>query len=554
MADLPYSVPQISDARMPPSAMPEQPSGHRVEIIDSDNVKIDGAKFDRLFLESKASEGSGNAKQILAQLNRLGPGTVKAQTQVGTPMPQTALIQAPGMAGQSPAPTQSIAQSSQTYRPAQSVQVQGPVSTAERQHSPLAWQATGDVAAAMDEQRKARQSEMEVEAMAMEDQVAFAERKAQIARDATDRRADISNRLLATQKEYRAKRERVLSDTQAMSVQDFWGKHSTGSRIMAGIGLALGAAAQAYTKGPNPAMQIIDAAIMNDLEVQKANMAKGRARIEDLGGAYVQIMLDYDDEQKASDLFYAAALDQVNKQLDVVGAGAATDQMVQKVQGLKADFEAAKAEMIQRVALGEEREVRSTVETRYIPSSEQRRRDIDYEDYDKELYVKRAGGNARNATQASRLDDGYDSIDRMRIIFSQMSDLKKQIGNKELFGTQKNRMEGMVQNLSTELAVLKGLGAISKDDREIVEGISGGNTTDIFNFSSDNIKDLEDFTTRSEKVLQNKVNPVKSETAPSWAPKMQRHPWEDVYTNPTNEGNIKQLEQDLNAGHTNTTR
>ena len=406
--------------------------------------------------------------------------------------------------------------------------------TAQRLYSPRTWETTEDLNKALDKQRQALEWQTETQAMHMENQIKLQERKQQIAQDAVDRRAKLNEQMRTKAQEFQTRRERVLEDVNNMQITDFWANKSTGSRIMAGIGMALGAAAQAYTGGSNPATQIIDNAIARDLEIQKANIAKGRARLEDMNGAYAAIKMDFDDEARADDLFTLASIQKVQSDLETLQQHAATDLTRQSIEGLNAEYEVKKAEINQRLAMGEQIEVRGssryvTTPTRVITPWQQK----DYEKYDRDLFIKQAGGNARVKETAKDIEKGYESIDKVNWVMNQMDKLIEKHGSIEMVNKHaKERMNGLVQQLSVNLAVMNNLGAISESDRDLVEGMSGGNTFEIFNFAVDNRKDLKGSMVNSEKILQNRTNPVDPTTMPQWARKQQRHSWDDVMRNP----------------------
>lgn len=103
-------------------------------------------------------------------------------------------------------------------------------------------------------------------------------------------------------------------DYKKLKYEDFWEKKSTGTQILAAISIGLGAFAQGISGGAvkeNTALKIIQSAIDQDFERQKATVAKGK---ETVGLAKEGIELARQtkaDQLKDLDLKYAAATESV---------------------------------------------------------------------------------------------------------------------------------------------------------------------------------------------------------------------------------------------------
>jgi hypothetical protein len=63
--------------------------------------------------------------------------------------------------------------------------------------------------------------------------------------------------------------------TDKINPNQFWDNKSTGGKIVAGIALLLGGASSGLTGKSNPALDIIQKSIQNDIEAQKSNQAQG---------------------------------------------------------------------------------------------------------------------------------------------------------------------------------------------------------------------------------------------------------------------------------------
>ncbi len=538
------------------------PSGmdnvREVKYLSPSEVSVNRVKMPRARLEKSTSPV---ARRILAdwpaqaqaqaqtQAQTQGQFTASdpAAPQLETPVPQTQNINV----GQ-PTPTQRTAAHPQSRYlvPPRSGVRQGPVRTTTTGPVPEAAAAlarrTGE-GGTLEQIGQARRTEMELAAMQLEDQVQFAQRKAQIAQDAQNAQADLKDRRVAAAKEWQTKRERVMESVNNMELKDYWADKSTESKVIAGIGLALGAYASTARGGPNQAMQIIDSAIARDLDIQKGNIAKGRARLEDLNGAYAQIKLDFEDEQRAENIYYVSAYDKVLKDLETFKANAATDTMIQNVQNIEAEVQDARAAEEQRFMEGIQRSVTSTevpFTTPGITHEQARSTALKEEPYDRDKYVAQAGGNALDKQDAKAVMDGYNAIDSVNNLIDRISEVHDDAGGVEWTekSTNYQKMFGLVQQLNTKLAVINNLGAISKEDKVIVEGQSGGVTLDWMNYASVSRDELKKSMLKSEELLQTRVRPVSMSTVPSLYQGQQRHPWGQVIRNPTGVRALKSLE------------
>lgn len=115
-----------------------------------------------------------------------------------------------------------------------------------------------------------------------------------------------------------------------------FGDGVTPSKILAGIGLAMGAIGQAHGGGPNMAIGIIQDAIKRDIEVQKANMEHQRGVVEATRGgldAYVKVA---DTKETAMALEHKRINDWTNAKIAQMQAGTADSNMKMQLAQLSA--------------------------------------------------------------------------------------------------------------------------------------------------------------------------------------------------------------------------
>lgn len=117
-----------------------------------------------------------------------------------------------------------------------------------------------------------------------------------------------------------------------------FGDGATPSKILAGIGLAMGAIGQAHGGGPNMAIGIIQNAIKQDIEIQKANIEKARGSVEMARGGLEMFRQISSDDETAHDLEYKRIVDNTSAKINQMAVGTrdanAKVQLAQLSQGL----------------------------------------------------------------------------------------------------------------------------------------------------------------------------------------------------------------------------
>lgn len=192
-------------------------------------------------------------------------------------------------------------------------------------------QAMGKLGAAAIEAKKQ-------EVAQLEEMQTIEESKRQVMEDRRVRAEDLNARRRSAMQEMETQMEVVTEEVSAMRVEDFWSKKDTATKVLGALALGIGGYASALTGGRNQAMDVIDSAIQRDLMVQKANMEKGRARIQDLRGAYALIRQNFDDEQMADKIFHIAALEKVEQDRAALEARARTQQGKENIKVLEAQI------------------------------------------------------------------------------------------------------------------------------------------------------------------------------------------------------------------------
>lgn len=133
-----------------------------------------------------------------------------------------------------------------------------------------------------------------------------------------------------------------VTDLQAMSVDPkrYWADKSTGDKVMAGIGLLLGA----FGSGGNKAVAVIDKAIDQDIAAQKADIAKASDVVSARRGIYQDMRSRFKDDQMATEATRIAYLDNALLKTKAIGAKYTAPELKAKTDLLVGELEQKKAE------------------------------------------------------------------------------------------------------------------------------------------------------------------------------------------------------------------
>lgn len=132
------------------------------------------------------------------------------------------------------------------------------------------------------------------------------------------KKADLQNEKI---KEIEKKYTEYQNDVEAIkntkiSADNFWANKSTGSKVLAGIGLFLGA--MPNSTGQNTAVGVIDKAIERDMEAQKANLDKMIKGLDFKRNEITDLYAKYQDKDLALIAGYAGALGKIANQMKIL--------------------------------------------------------------------------------------------------------------------------------------------------------------------------------------------------------------------------------------------
>lgn len=185
----------------------------------------------------------------------------------------------------------------------------------------------------------------------------YADLQAQQAAQTAKTAAEIETEVQSKRDQY----TQIVQQSDAIKPRDFWADMSTFQRIMAGISIGLGAAAQAKGAGSNPGLQIIQSAIQSDLNKQNKQVELAKGRIVNARNAIGLASSLGADKLNRDQAANALALNKVRQQIVAIAANATTAEMQNAAKNLITQTDQLHAQ----ADLEREQGLRSTVESNY---------------------------------------------------------------------------------------------------------------------------------------------------------------------------------------------
>lgn len=147
-----------------------------------------------------------------------------------------------------------------------------------------------------------------------------------------------------------------------------WANASTGTKIMAGIAIALGGFGQAFGGGENQGLKVINQAIDRDIELQKANAAQKQQYVGNLTNSYNRMKELGADDVQATLAMKVNALEKTKMQLEKVQATTQSQEALANAKTLSGEIDMKVAQLRQEAAQkAAEQFQKSYKPERYIP-------------------------------------------------------------------------------------------------------------------------------------------------------------------------------------------
>jgi hypothetical protein len=261
-------------------------------------------------------------------------------------------------------------------------------------------------------------------------------------------------------------------NSEKIDPSHFWASRSTGQKMLAGIGLALGAMGSAFTGGPNQALGIIQSAIDRDIEAQKANLSKAQQGVQNqasLLGIYRQ---KFQDDAQAEAATRATMLQNAALRTQAMAAKYDAPELKAKAQQAAAQLgaEAAKAmddfkqrafeRSLQTAQLGVEQEKlglagvqrQQQLNSRFVPGL----------------------GYALDEKSADELRKRYPAYQNASSLVDELAKLRGSDDSAAWSPTKINQMRGIAAKLKFALQQNEGLSRLSDEDVKQLDQVAGG--------------------------------------------------------------------------------
>lgn len=250
-----------------------------------------------------------------------------------------------------------------------------------------------------------------------------------------------------TAPEQKLRAQAALKKAQEIDPERVFGD-STGRKVMAAIGMALGAYGAALARTPNYAMEIIQNAIEQDIAAQREKFASkrdgARAMRAEARAAKEEVRQTFADERSELDFQTARRWRQFARLVE---------QTAVKYQGADAK---AKALQMHGAALQNAANLESTILAR-----------------EGEIELQRMAAEAKAVPRAQKPTEAQAQLGAAMQNLDELIGLRKKYQSEHFGGPVQGRMEALASSLKFALAKLHGQGALQAPDREIVEEMLG---------------------------------------------------------------------------------
>lgn len=370
----------------------------------------------------------------------------------------------------------------------------------------------------------------------LEKQAQFSEQKA----NAMQRLSDIDEQSQARIDEKNAEKAAALSEgmtklttlteeVRDRQVKNYWADKSTGSKILAAIGIAIGGGLQGMRGGPNPALQVINQAIEADLVKQKANIAKGFGDLAEQKSLMAETSKIYDSQIVAEEAARAAGYRSVANDLDILAQKADTVEKRENINILSEQVKLLASQSEQAFQQSLRADVTQQLTTKVIPAKTVTVGDIiktqGYVDYNEMVKKKKAdtfvpayGGFARYGNDdAQKL--AVDARDRQaaKNVLNKLIDFRNKHGEWNVLNPAERAYASALHN---EFLLLKkgrsmaDLGVLAGPDLELLL-TSAPKPEDLFTFGVPRYQAVIDSINDKERLdIQGRIMPAIPQTIP----------------------------------------
>lgn len=208
-----------------------------------------------------------------------------------------------------------------------------------------------DISKAFEQQQDALKSMQQQEMLAMQERSLILEDNKKKAENLQQQRLALQQERQRALDEARRNMEVARQEAFGASVDPsrFWLNKSTGEKILAGVSIFLGGFGAGLTGGPNQALGIINQAIVNDIEAQKAELEKKQRGFDNASNTYARVRELFNNEERTQLAMEALAKEKVQMQLKSLASGLKSSQQLAQWKKLDGQLEVEKQQALRKL-------------------------------------------------------------------------------------------------------------------------------------------------------------------------------------------------------------
>jgi len=331
-----------------------------------------------------------------------------------------------------------------------------------------------------------------------------------------------------------AAEERKLAELSQRAQVDvdpkrYWKNKDTGDKILATIGVALGAFVEGFSRGAvqNRPLQMLQTAIERDIDAQLENRNRAERDVGRQAGFVGLVGDKYSDDLQKRQAALVLANEAVAKQIDGIAAGMQSEQAKAKAMQLSAQLREANARQVQ--AFTAQIAGSETVQTQQVPdgvvqSAASKRADALSEaaygpgaKFSHDTYIPASVAVTGEARSANSKEDAVDLNKKMagvQEIIRKTERIEEIAKNGKLSPQAKRDVASLRASLALDVKNAEGAGALDAGTLEIVNDILGPTQTDITTISNTLPRVRESLRAGARAAMRNRTHLIDPTTVP----------------------------------------
>lgn len=279
-----------------------------------------------------------------------------------------------------------------------------------------------------------------------------------------------------------------LADEELSKIEpkDFWADKSTGSKIAAGIAMGVGAYASAINGGPNTALNIINSAIQDDLNLQKEKYQRAKERGASIKSYYGNLVAQLGDQEAADNAFVGYAYKNIDNKFKQAEQNSRDDLQKAQIRNINSEIsqryqtmQAQKESILAQQAMQKALQSGGEINPEALPKEE------------RERYVKDSefSGPARTREEAIKFRESLPKYKGVQTALKRLYDISNTAGrtmSTETRAEAEQLRKLLVGDLREDVL---GPGTVQESERNLILNDVLGDPTSLMSLdSSDKVK------------------------------------------------------------------